>query len=70
MTHKIHNQLLAIAKKCCEPLEKIILENGVIEIQVPKDLDIFDCLAQTVVEQQLSYKAARSIWKKINDSAK
>ena len=70
MSLNIHNQLLAIAKKHCKPLEKIILENGVIEIQVPKDLDIFDCLAQTVVEQQLSYKAARSIWKKINDSAK
>ena len=70
MSIDIHNQLLAIAKKHCKPLEKIILENGVIEIQVPKDLDIFDCLAQTVVEQQLSYKAARSIWKKINDSAK
>ncbi len=70
MSIDIHNQLLAIAKKHCKPLEKIIHENGVIEIQVPKDLDIFDCLAQTVVEQQLSYKAARSIWKKINDSAK
>ena len=70
MSLNIHNQLLAITKRHCEPLEKIILENGVIDIQVPKDLDIFDCLAQTVVEQQLSYKAAQSIWKKINNSAK
>ena len=41
-----------------------------INIQVPNNLDVFDCLAQTVVEQQLSYKAAKSIWKKINNSAK
>ena len=33
-------------------------------------MDVFDCFAQTVVEQQLSYKAAKSIWRKVNDSAK
>lgn len=70
MSIDIHNKLLKLSKKHCKPLEIIILENGVIDIQVPKDLEIFDCLAQTVVEQQLSYKAAQSIWRKINTSAK
>ncbi len=70
MSVDIHNRLLDLANKHCRPLETIILDNGVINIQVPNNLDVFDCLAQTVVEQQLSYKAARSIWKKINDSAK
>ena len=70
MSIDVHNKLLKLAKKHCKPLEIIILENGVIDIQVPKDLEIFDCLAQTVVEQQLSYKAAQSIWRKINTSAK
>ena len=40
-----------------------------ISIHVPKNLDVFDCFAQTVVEQQLSYKAAKSIWRKVTDSA-
>ena len=70
MSVDIHNRLLDLANKHCKPLETIILDNGVINIQVPNNLDVFDCLAQTVVEQQLSYKAATSIWKKINNSAK
>ena len=70
MSVDIHNRLLDLANKHCRPLETIILDNGVINIQVPNNLDVFDCLAQTVVEQQLSYKAATSIWKKINNSAK
>ena len=56
-------------RKNCKPLESIVKQNGVMHIDVPKDLDIFDCLAQTVVEQQLSYKAANSIWNKIKNSA-
>jgi DNA-3-methyladenine glycosylase II len=70
MSVDIHNRLLDLANKHCRPLETIILDNGVINIQVPNNLDVFDCLAQTVVEQQLSYKAAKSIWEKINNSAK
>ena len=69
MSKKVHQYLLDISKKHCSPLESIIKHNGVINIDVPKDLDIFDCFAKTVVEQQLSYKAAKSIWKKINSSA-
>ena len=70
MTHKVHNHLLKISTKYCKPLESIIIANGVINIEIPSNLELFDCLAQTVVEQQLSYKAAKSIWKKINNSAK
>ena len=70
MTHKVHNHLLKISTKYCKPLESIIIANGVINIEIPTNLELFDCLAQTVVEQQLSYKAAKSIWKKINNSAK
>ena len=69
MSEKIHQYLLDVSRKYCKPLESIIKKNGVMHIDVPKDLDIFDCLAQTVVEQQLSYKAANSIWNKIKNSA-
>ena len=69
MSEKIHQYLLDVGRKYCNPLESIVKQNGVMHIDVPKDLDIFDCLAQTVVEQQLSYKAANSIWNKIKNSA-
>ena len=69
MSEKIHQYLLDVGRKYCNPLESIVKQNGVMHIDVPKDLDIFDCLAQTVVEQQLSYKAAKSIWNKIKNSA-
>ena len=69
MSEKIHQYLLDVGRKYCNPLESIVKQNGVMHIDVPKDLDIFDCLAQTVVEQQLSYKAANSIWNKIKNNA-
>ncbi len=70
MSKKAHNHLLRTGDKYCPLLSKIITQNGVITIDVPKNLDVFDCFAQTVVEQQLSYKAAKSIWRKVTDSAK
>ena len=70
MTQKIHNHLLKTSAEYCKPLASIIKANGVINIEIPTDLELFDCLAQTVVEQQLSYKAAKSIWNKIKTSSK
>ena len=40
-----------------------------IEINVPENLPLFDCLAQTVIEQQLAYAAAETIWKRLNKAA-
>jgi DNA-3-methyladenine glycosylase II len=70
VTQKIHNHLLKISAENCKSLESIIKANGLINIEIPTDLELFDCLAQTVVEQQLSYKAAKSIWNKIKISSK
>ena len=69
MSKKIHQHLLKVSNKHCPALETIIRQNGIINIDTPKNLNIFDCLAQTVVEQQLSYKAAKSIWGKIKNTA-
>ena len=69
MTDKIHNHLLKISADHCRPLAAIIKANGVINIEIPTDIELFDCLAQTVVEQQLSYQAAKSIWNKIKTSS-
>ena len=65
MTQKIHNHLLKLSTAHCKPLASIIKANGPINIEIPTDIELFDCLAQTDVEQQLSYKAAKSIWNKI-----
>ena len=70
MSKEAHKKLIKIGSLYVPELTKIVIQNGIISIDVPKNLDVFDCFAQTVVEQQLSYKAAKSIWSKVTDSAK
>ena len=69
MNKKAHNHLLKVGTDYCPALSQIVSNNGIIEINVDKTIDVFECLAQTVVEQQVSYKAAKSIWKKVKASA-
>ena len=69
MNKKAHNHLLKVGNDYCPTLSQIVSNNGIIEINVDKTIDVFECLAQTVVEQQVSYKAAKSIWKKVKASA-
>lgn len=69
MNKKAHNHLLKVGNDYCPALSQIVSNNGIIEIKVDKTIDVFECLAQTVVEQQVSYKAAKSIWKKVKASA-
>ncbi|HAH67535.1 MAG TPA: hypothetical protein DCL68_03270 [Gammaproteobacteria bacterium] len=70
MSKQAHNKLIKLGNLYVPELTRIVIQNGIISIEVPKNLDVFDCFAQTVVEQQLSYKAAKSIWNKVTDSAK
>ena len=70
MSKEAHKKLIKIGNLYVPELTRIVIQNGIISIEVPKNLDVFDCFAQTVVEQQLSYKAAKSIWSKVTDSAK
>jgi len=70
MSEVAHQHLLQIGKEHCQLLNKIVSNNGVIEIKVDRSVDTFECFAQTVVEQQLSYKAAKSIWNKIKSTSK
>ena len=69
MSKLIHKHLLKLSSEHCKPLEAIIKSNGIIKIDITEDLELFDCLAQTVCEQQLSYKAAKNIWDKVNSSS-
>jgi len=69
MGREIHSHLIEVSKKHCKPLQKLLQKNGVIEINVPKNFPLFDCLTQTVIEQQLAYAAAKTIWQRINKAA-
>ena len=69
MGRDIHSHLIKVSKKYCKPLQELLQKNGVIEINVPKNLPLFDCLTQTVIEQQLAYAAAKTIWKRLNKTA-
>ena len=69
MGRDIHSHLIEVSKKHCKPLQKLLQKNGVIEINVPKNFPLFDCLTQTVIEQQLAYAAAKTIWQRLNKAA-
>ncbi len=69
MGRDIHSHLIAVSKKHCKPLQKLLQKNGVIEIDLPKNFPLFDCLTQTVIEQQLAYAAAKTIWQRLNKAA-
>ena len=69
MGREIHSHLIEVSKKHCKPLQKLLQKNGVIEINVPKNFPLFDCLTQTVIEQQLAYAAAKTIWQRLNNAA-
>ena len=69
MRKKAHNHLLRIGDDYCPILSQIVSNNGMISINADKTIHIFECLAKTVVEQQLSYKAAKNIWGKVKISS-
>jgi len=69
MGRDIHSHLIEVSKKHCKPLQILLQKNGVIEINVPKNFPLFDCLTQTVIEQQLAYAAAKTIWQRLNKAA-
>ena len=69
MGREIHSHLIEVSKKHCKPLQKLLQKNGVIEIDLPKNFPLFDCLTQTVIEQQLAYAAAKTIWQRLNKAA-
>lgn len=64
MSKPIHNRLLA-ASTHLPCLNQLINDNGVLRLKKRKPEDLFDYLCQTVVGQQLSNKAAETIWLRI-----
>ncbi len=69
-TTKAHEFLLEASKSKRPEVHDLILSNGKVKLVTNPELDLFKFLARTIVGQQLSTKAARSIWTKIEDRAR
>lgn len=66
ITLKAHQHILKASEQKYRPLHKLVASNGVQTLNTnPQDQSLFEFLARTVVGQQLSAKAARSIWAKV-----
>ncbi len=61
--NKIHEFLLMKSKKF-SALHSLIKSNGVLSIE-RDEISFFEFLVKTIISQQISSKAANSIWKKI-----
>jgi DNA-3-methyladenine glycosylase II len=65
-----HSFVLMTAKRKHPAIAGLLQRNGVITIQRPKGNSLFEFLARTVVGQQLSVKAARTIWGRLSQLGK
>ncbi len=66
---EIHGRLLDISRDPYPSLCEAMKGNGVIELSAGRDDELFTCLARTVVGQQLSAPAARTIWSNLETAA-
>ncbi len=62
---EIHNYLLGLSKNRHPKLQQLLLNNGELKLVWREETDLFVFLARTITGQQLSTKAARSIWDRI-----
>lgn len=65
----LYDRLLGVAAEVSEPLRTAIAAIGVIEIEPPPHASLAERLFVEVVNQQLSTKAALSIWTRIEAAA-
>ncbi|WP_038015300.1 DNA-3-methyladenine glycosylase [Synechococcus sp. PCC 7335] len=61
----IHHQLLMVASTLSPELSFAIQQNGLLELVAKQDRPFVEQLCRTVVGQQLSLKAAASIWARL-----
>jgi len=68
MTNKhqtAQEHLLEVSKTICPVFHRIIIKNGVLDVTCQKSNQLLVYLVRTVIGQQLSTSAARSIWSKV-----
>jgi DNA-3-methyladenine glycosylase II len=69
--HQIAQEhLLEVSKTICPAFHSIIVENGVLDVSRQKSDQLLVYLVRTVIGQQLSTSAARSIWSRVVDLLK
>jgi len=69
MSKKVHQELLNRSKNTHTNLFRLFQDNGIITIE-PSEYDLFTYMLRLVCSQQLSTKAAETIWQRINFLAK
>ena len=69
--HQIAQEhLLEVSKTICPAFHSIVIENGVLDVTRQKSDQLLVYLVRTVIGQQLSTSAARSIWSRVTDLLK
>lgn len=69
MSVEIHNHLLKKTRKRHPRLHQIIKQNGVIKLSKKRNSEFFNYMAKTVTGQQLSNRAAATIWERIQQTS-
>ena len=69
MSRLRYNRRLAVAtlKSKCKEMAELIREKGPFTLQVPRDYDLFTSLASSITYQQLSGKAAATIYSRFEN---
>jgi len=62
MTELIHRELLARTEESFPRVHQLVKRNGVVTLEKKDDDELFGYLVRTVIGQQLSKKAASTIW--------
>jgi DNA-3-methyladenine glycosylase II len=65
MTKLIHRKLLARTEESFPRVHQLVKTNGVVTLEKKDEDELFDFLVRTVIGQQLSKKAASTIWSRV-----
>ncbi len=60
-----HHQLLALSENKHPSIHSLILKNGILDFPEDTSNSVFEFIAKTIIGQQLSNKAANTIWHRV-----
>lgn len=69
MSEEIHKYLLRSTRTRHPQLHRIIKQNGILSLTKKRNRDFFEYMAKTVAGQQLSNRAAATIWERVLQAA-
>lgn len=65
MTELIHRELLERTEESFPRVHQLVKTNGVVTLEKKDEDELFDYLVRTAIGQQLSKKAASTIWRRV-----